>query len=177
MQFIDHEGEAIARVAGQPVPGLLQHPLLTGAAQHGVEHADVGDQDVRRCLLHIPAGEHLSSIRRREGKGRFSLLVGLRPSRMLIGLELQLGTDSPLQILHSRIRDQHLFDASLTRRLHLLLPLRQGLRASAARDQILELTGAAACRKTSQSPFVLAPVAGPTWCLPGVSPKENPIAL
>ena len=61
MEFVDDQREVVVRGRFQPRACLLEEVGLQLAHQHHVEHGYVGDEDVRRRLEHVPAGEHLAA--------------------------------------------------------------------------------------------------------------------
>ncbi|MFM8277436.1 MAG: hypothetical protein ACKN89_10725 [Cyanobium sp.] len=138
VKFIDHQREAVALVVSQPATGLLQHSPLAGATQHGIEHADVSDQDVRSPLLHVPASKHLATVDRRKGKGGFALLRSLFPAGLLIGAELQLSSQRRLKIIHPGEGEQHLLDPPFAGAGNLGLPLFESATGLNAWDQLAE---------------------------------------
>lgn len=65
VKFVEDEGEARAGGLLQPLPRGVEDVLLLFAEQHDVQHRVVGDHDVGRCGLHVPAGVHLRSAEAR----------------------------------------------------------------------------------------------------------------
>ncbi len=79
VEFVEDQGEAGVRGLLQPLPRGAEDVLLLLAEQHDVQHRVVGDHDVRRRCLHVPAGMHLRSAEARDEGPQLlvELLVGL----------------------------------------------------------------------------------------------------
>ena len=50
----------------QPLPSPFENVLVGVAHEHDAEHAEVGNEDVRGCILHVPPGSHLRSVQSRK---------------------------------------------------------------------------------------------------------------
>jgi hypothetical protein len=59
MKLIDHEVKEVCRILLKSFPSPIENGLLDSAHEHDVEHAVVRDENIRRVVLHVPAGPHL----------------------------------------------------------------------------------------------------------------------
>ena len=62
MKLIHNEIEQPVLSVGEPLPGLIKDRRLDDPHQHDVEHRVVGDQNIRRRILHVPPGPHVRAI-------------------------------------------------------------------------------------------------------------------
>src|SRR5438105_2706486 len=75
--------EYVAAVGRDPRPGGVEYRYFNAAHQHDVEHAVVGNENVRWLVLHVPARPHLCAIQLWEEAGS----VWVKPDSIGVGLD------------------------------------------------------------------------------------------
>jgi hypothetical protein len=63
VKLVDHEVKHMRGIRCQPLFGLFEDCSLHTSHEHYVEHRVIGDEDVRRMILHVPSGPHLAAIK------------------------------------------------------------------------------------------------------------------
>ena len=66
VQLVDDEMKDVRRIGFEPLAGQIEDRRLDVPHQHDVQHAVVGDEDVGRRILHVPAAPHLAAVKARE---------------------------------------------------------------------------------------------------------------
>jgi hypothetical protein len=59
MKFIDNQMKEVPIIRREPASRMVENRSLNISHQHDIEHAVVGDEDIRRMILHIPTRPHL----------------------------------------------------------------------------------------------------------------------
>ena len=61
VQFVEHEVKQTS-VMLQPLPGRFEDVVVRLPHQHDAQHAVVGDENVRRRILHVPPAPHFGAV-------------------------------------------------------------------------------------------------------------------
>jgi len=69
VQLIDDQMEDVPWILSEPLHRSFKDRSLGATHQHDVQHRVVGDEDVRRVILHVPAAPHLPTLHAREEPG------------------------------------------------------------------------------------------------------------